>query len=58
MSETEQNTTAHNNQKNDDLQEIEAIRAALIAGEQSGVSNHNVHQIWEQAKQKMNTKYR
>lgn len=32
--------------------EITAIRAALIAGEQSGVSHKTVEEIWEEAQQR------
>jgi antitoxin ParD1/3/4 len=32
--------------------EIEAIRAALIKGEQSGFSDRSVDQIWEDARQR------
>ena len=32
--------------------EIEAIRAALIEGEQSGFSDRSVDEIWEEARQR------
>ena len=32
--------------------EIEAIRAALIEGEQSGFSNSSVDEIWEEARKR------
>jgi antitoxin ParD1/3/4 len=32
--------------------EIEAIRAALIEGEQSGFSDRSVDEIWQQARQR------
>lgn len=32
--------------------EITAIRAALIAGERSGLSHKTVEEIWEQAQQR------
>lgn len=36
--------------------EIEAIRAALIEGEQSGFSDRSVDEIWEEARQRHRTK--
>ena len=36
--------------------EIEAIRAALIEGEQSGFSDRSVHEIWEAARQRHRAK--
>jgi len=37
--------------------EIEAIRAALIEGEQSGFSNRSVDEIWEDARQRHKAKH-
>ena len=37
--------------------EIEAIRAALIEGEQSGFSNLSVDEIWEDARQRYKAKH-
>jgi len=37
--------------------EIEAIRAALIEGEQSGFSNLSVDEIWEDARQRHKAKH-
>ena len=37
--------------------EIEAIRAALIEGEESGFSNRSVDEIWEDARQRHRTKH-
>lgn len=36
--------------------EIEAIRAALIEGEQSGFSDRSVDEIWEEARQRHRAK--
>lgn len=36
--------------------EIEAIRAALIEGEQSGFSDRSVGEIWEEARQRHRAK--
>jgi antitoxin ParD1/3/4 len=36
--------------------EIEAIRAALIEGEQSGLSDRSVNEIWEDARQRHRAK--
>ena len=36
--------------------EIEAIRAALIEGEQSGFSDRTVDEIWEEARQRHRAK--
>jgi antitoxin ParD1/3/4 len=37
--------------------EIEAIRAALIEGEESGFSDRSVDEIWEDARQRHRTKH-
>ncbi len=37
--------------------EIEAIRAALIAGEESGFSDRSVDEIWEDARQRHRAKH-
>jgi len=37
--------------------EIEAIRAALIEGEESGFSNRSVDEIWEDARQRHRAKH-
>lgn len=37
--------------------EIEAIRVALIAGEQSGFSNSTVNEIWEEARKRHRAKH-
>jgi len=37
--------------------EIEAIRAALIEGEESGFSNRSVDEIWENARQRHRAKH-
>ena len=37
--------------------EIEAIRAALVEGEQSGFSNRSVDEIWEDARQRHRAKH-
>lgn len=37
--------------------EIAAIRAALIAGEQSGMSDKTVEGIWEEAQQRYRAKH-
>ncbi len=37
--------------------EIEAIRAALIEGEESGFSNRSVDEIWEDARQRHKAKH-
>jgi len=37
--------------------EIEAIRAALIEGEQSGFSDSSVDEIWEEARKRHRAKY-
>ena len=37
--------------------EIEAIRAALVEGEQSGFSNCSVDEIWEDARQRHRAKH-
>ena len=37
--------------------EIEAIRAALIKGEQSGFSDHTLDKIWEEARQRHRAKH-
>lgn len=37
--------------------EIEAIRAALIEGEQSGFSDSTVDEIWEEARQRHRAKH-
>lgn len=37
--------------------EIEAIRAALIKGEQSGFSDRSVDEIWEDARQRHRSKH-
>ena len=37
--------------------EIEAIRAALVEGEQSGFSDRSVDEIWEDARQRHRTKH-
>ena len=36
--------------------EIEAIRAALIEGEQSGFSDRSIDEIWEEARQRHRAK--
>ena len=36
--------------------EIEAIRAALIQGEQSGFSDRSIDEIWEEARQRHRAK--
>lgn len=38
------------------VSEIEAIRAALIEGEQSGFSDRSVDEIWEQARARYKAK--
>jgi len=37
--------------------EIEAIRAALIEGEESGFSDRSVDEIWEEARQRHRAKH-
>jgi antitoxin ParD1/3/4 len=37
--------------------EIEAIRAALIEGEENGFSDRSVDEIWEEARQRHRTKH-
>lgn len=37
--------------------EIEAIRAALIEGEESGFSDRSVNEIWEDARQRHRAKH-
>ena len=37
--------------------EIEAIRAALIEGEESGFSDRSVDEIWEDARQRHRAKH-
>ena len=37
--------------------EIEAIRAALVEGEESGFSNRSVDEIWEDARQRHKAKH-
>ena len=37
--------------------EIEAIRAALVEGEQSGFSDRSVDEIWEDARQRHRAKH-
>jgi len=37
--------------------ELEAIRAALIEGEESGFSNSSVDEIWEDARQRHRAKH-
>ena len=37
--------------------EIEAIRAALVEGEESGFSDRSVDEIWEDARQRHRTKH-
>lgn len=37
--------------------EIEAIRAALIEGEQSGFSDRSVDEIWQEARQRHRNKH-
>ena len=37
--------------------EIEAIRKALIEGEQSGFSDRTVDEIWEEARQRQRSKH-
>ena len=37
--------------------EIEAIRAALVEGEQSGFSDRSVDEIWESARQRHRAKH-
>ncbi len=39
----------------EDLAEIEAIRAKLIEGEESGFTDQTVEQIWQEARRRRNT---
>ena len=38
-------------------EEIAAIRAALIEGENSGISTHSVDEIWEETRQRHRSKH-